>query len=87
MKTELDSRATARYVTTDDLLRKSPPLARWRPAVGIAPRLSDAELVTLAMMQAMSWGRPPSESLTWPTTGAEGDAGRADVETGRRGPP
>src|SRR4051812_6169137 len=25
----------------------------WRPAIGIAPQLSDAELVTLAMMQAM----------------------------------
>jgi hypothetical protein len=26
--------------------------APWRPPVGIAPRLSDAELVTLAVMQA-----------------------------------
>jgi hypothetical protein len=28
-------------------------LAPWRPRVGIAPRLSDAELVTLAVMQAL----------------------------------
>ncbi|MET7695986.1 IS982 family transposase [Streptomyces sp. NPDC005483] len=53
MKTELDSLATALYVRTDDLLKASPHLAPWRPAVGITPKLSDAELVTLAMMQAM----------------------------------
>ncbi|MFH8379001.1 IS982 family transposase [Streptomyces cyaneofuscatus] len=53
MKTELDSLAIALYVRTDDLLKAAPHLAPWRPAVGIAPKLSDAELVTLAMMQAM----------------------------------
>lgn len=53
MTNNLDTLATALYVTTDDLLKSSPQLAPWRPAVGIAPRLSDAELVTLAMMQAM----------------------------------
>ncbi|MBB5937650.1 hypothetical protein FHS42_004731 [Streptomyces zagrosensis] len=53
MKTELDSLATALYVTTDDLLKELPHPAPWRPAIGIAPQLSDAELVTLAMMQAM----------------------------------
>lgn len=53
MKTELDSLATALCVKTDDLLKDSPHLAPWRPAVGIAPQLTDAELVTLAMMQAM----------------------------------
>lgn len=53
MKTELDTLATALYVKTDDLLKASPHLAPWRPAVGIAPQLTDAELVTLAMMQAM----------------------------------
>ncbi len=40
-------------MTTDDLLKERPDLAPWRPAVGIAPQLTDAELVTLAMMQAM----------------------------------
>ncbi|MGW9029038.1 IS982 family transposase, partial [Streptomyces sp. NPDC055722] len=34
MKTELDSLATALYVKTDDLLKASPHLAPWRPAVG-----------------------------------------------------
>ncbi|WP_030914389.1 IS982 family transposase [Streptosporangium amethystogenes] len=53
MKTELDSLTTALYVKTDDLLKGSPQFGPWRPAVGIAPQLSDAELVTLAMMQAM----------------------------------
>lgn len=53
MKTELDSLATALYVKSDDLLKDSPHLAPRRPAVGIAPLLSDAELVTLAMVQAM----------------------------------
>src|SRR5579863_6330157 len=38
---------------TDDLLKESPQLAPWRPAVGIDPKLSDAELVTLAVMQAL----------------------------------
>jgi hypothetical protein len=40
-------------VKTDDLLKDSPQLAPWRPAVGITPQLSDAELVTLSMMQAI----------------------------------
>jgi hypothetical protein len=53
VKTELDSLATALYVKTDDLLKDSPQFAPWRPAVGIAPKLTDAELVTVAMMQAI----------------------------------
>jgi Transposase DDE domain len=53
VKTDLDSLATALYVEADDLLKDSPRLAPWRPEVGIAPLLGDAELVTLAMMQAM----------------------------------
>ena len=53
MTTDLDTLATALYVRTDDLLKESPQLAPWRPAVGIDPKLSDAELVTLAVMQAL----------------------------------
>ncbi|GAA2463051.1 hypothetical protein GCM10010388_63670 [Streptomyces mauvecolor] len=49
----MDTLATALYVKTDELLKDSPHLAPWRPAVGIGPQLTDAELVTLAMMQAM----------------------------------
>jgi hypothetical protein len=53
VETNLDTLATALYVKTDDLLKRSPHLAPWRPRVGIAPRLSDAELVTLAVLQAL----------------------------------
>jgi Transposase DDE domain len=49
----LDTLATALYAVTDDLLKESPQLAPWRPAVGMSPQLSDAELVTLAVMQAL----------------------------------
>ena len=48
MDADLDTLATALYVTTDDLLKESPQLAPYRPEVGIDPKLSDAELVTLA---------------------------------------
>ena len=53
MTNALDTLATALYVKTDDLLKESPHLAPWRPKVGISPRLNDAELVTLAVMQAL----------------------------------
>jgi hypothetical protein len=49
----LDTLATALHATTDVLLKQRPDLAPWRPDVGIAPQLTDAELVTLAMMRAM----------------------------------
>jgi hypothetical protein len=39
---DLDTLATALYVTVDDLLQQAPHLAPWRPRVGIAPKLSDA---------------------------------------------
>jgi Transposase DDE domain len=50
---DLDTLATALYVTIDDLLQAAPELMPWRPVVGIMPKLSDAELVTLAVMQAL----------------------------------
>jgi hypothetical protein len=50
---DLDTLATARYVRTDDLLETWPEWPPWRPAIGIFPRISDAELVTLAVMQAL----------------------------------
>jgi hypothetical protein len=51
--TELDTLATALYAVTDDMLKESPHLAPLRPVVGISPQLSDAELVTLAVLQAL----------------------------------
>jgi hypothetical protein len=40
-------------VKIDELLQRAPQLAPWRPTIGITPKLSDAELVTLAVMQAL----------------------------------
>jgi hypothetical protein len=51
--TDLDTLATALYVKIDDRLKAQPDLAPERPAVGIAPVLSDAELLTLAVMGAL----------------------------------
>ncbi|MGW2068691.1 IS982 family transposase [Streptomyces sp. NPDC001953] len=53
MTNNLDTLATALYVKTDDLLKTSPHLAPYRPDVGIAPRLSDAELIMLSDIQAL----------------------------------
>jgi hypothetical protein len=51
--TDLDTLATALYVTTDDLLRAHPERVPARPRIGIVPRTSDAEMLTLAVMQAL----------------------------------
>ena len=53
MGPDLDTLATTVYVTVDDLLIQYPGWAPERPVVGIAPKLSDAELVTLAVIQAL----------------------------------
>lgn len=53
MDADLDTLATALYVTTDDLLAAHPERVPARPRVGIAPKITDAELLTLAVMQAL----------------------------------
>ena len=53
MDADLDTLATALYVTTDDLLAAHPERVPARPRVGIVPQISDAELLTLAVMQAL----------------------------------
>src|SRR5919199_299077 len=53
MDAELDTLALALYVKIDELLIAAPERVPWRPPVGIAPQISDAELVTLAVMQAL----------------------------------
>lgn len=53
MDADLDTLATAPYVTTDDLLKAHPEQVPRRPAVGIQPRATDAEIITLAVMQAL----------------------------------
>jgi len=53
MDTDLDTLAVALYVTADELLKAHPERLPLRPKVGFAPRISDAEIVTLSVMQAL----------------------------------
>jgi Transposase DDE domain len=50
---DIETLATALYVKIDDMLTDWPDLAPDRPAGGIAPALSDAELLTMAVMSAL----------------------------------
>jgi hypothetical protein len=50
---DLDTLATALYVRVDDLLNCHPEQKPARPKVGIEPKISDAELVTLSVMAAL----------------------------------
>jgi hypothetical protein len=50
---DLDTLATALYVKIDDGLKASPQLTPDRPAVGIAPKITDAELLTVAVLQVL----------------------------------
>jgi hypothetical protein len=50
---DLDTLATALYVKIDDELKASPELQRSRPKVGITPKFTDAEMITVAVMQAL----------------------------------
>src|SRR5512132_1079420 len=88
MNADLDTLVIARYVKIDDALQEAPELRPWRPAVGIAPKLTDAELLTLAVLQALlgyvfeaRWLRyartlwvPESQSYALSCGFAEGDA-------------
>ena len=53
MDTDLDTLATALYVTCDDLLVIRPEHAPYRPVSGFEPAITDAELITLAVMSAL----------------------------------
>ncbi|WP_413228351.1 hypothetical protein [Actinomyces trachealis] len=53
MDTGLEALATALYVTVDDLLKDHPEVLPPRPRVGIAAVTSDAEIITLAVVQAL----------------------------------
>lgn len=48
MDTDLETLATALHVTADDLLKAHPEIAPARPRTGIAPTITDAEVLTLA---------------------------------------
>ncbi len=72
MDADLDTLAPALYVTTGDLLRIAPQRAPWRPAIGFSPQNSDAELVTLAVMQQLV-------PLDQPSAGHESKGAHADT--------
>jgi hypothetical protein len=50
---DIETLATALYVKIDDLLKEHPELAAARPAGTIPPTVSDAELLTMAVMSAL----------------------------------
>jgi hypothetical protein len=68
MNPDLDTLVCALYVRIDDLLEANPQWAPERPAVGIAPRLSDAELVTLAVLQALLGLGSEARFVRWART-------------------
>jgi hypothetical protein len=50
---DLDTLATALYVRIDDELAASPQLSRYRPEVGIARKITDSELIMVAVLQVL----------------------------------
>nr|WP_222432417.1 IS982 family transposase [Leekyejoonella antrihumi] len=53
MDADLDTLATALYATADDLLTIHPERVPARPVIGFTPRICDAEMLTLAVLQAL----------------------------------
>ena len=53
MDADLDTLATALYARVDDTLKDHPELLPVRPRIGLQPKLSDAELITLAVLQVL----------------------------------
>ena len=53
MENDLNTLATALYLTTDDYLNTHPELLPTRPVSGYPPRISDAELIALAVMETL----------------------------------
>ncbi|MFD3504948.1 hypothetical protein ACFWWT_44785 [Streptomyces sp. NPDC058676] len=90
MTNDVDTLATALYATTDDMLKEHPDLAPWRPPVGNTPRLSDAELVTLATMQAIG-ARVLAQAPWWSRlgrkTGRSGTTASSRAATATLSPP
>ena len=72
MDADLDTLVTALYVKIDDALQAAPELRPWRPAVGIAPKLTDAELLTLAVLQALGGGVSEARWLRYARTHLRG---------------
>ena len=53
MHTDLDTLATALYVKIDDEVKAGPDITRRRPPVGITPKITDAELITLSVLEPL----------------------------------
>ena len=53
MDKNIETLATALYVKVDDMLISWPGLAPWRPAGSMPPTVSDAEVLTMAVMSAL----------------------------------
>ena len=53
MDNEIGTLAVALYVKVDDFVKDHPELAPERPAVGISPTVSDAELISMSVMGAL----------------------------------
>ena len=71
MHVDLDTLATALYCRIDDELKASPQLNPRRPKVGITPKITDAELITVSVMQVLlghhnesRWIRYARKSIT-----------------------
>lgn len=69
MHVDLDTLATALYVKIDDELKASPQLRRRRPRVGITPKITDAELITVAVLQVLLGYHEESRWLRYARTG------------------
>jgi hypothetical protein len=59
-------------VRIDDELKAHPEITRWQPAIGIAPHITDAELITLSVLQPLlgyhqeaRWVRHARKHLTY----------------------
>lgn len=53
MENDLNTLATALYVTCDDYLNNHPELLPARPSSGYQPRITDCELIVLAVMETL----------------------------------
>jgi hypothetical protein len=61
----IETLATALYVKIDDMLLAEPYLAPWRPEGSMAPTVSDAELLAMAVMSALLGFRPERRWLRY----------------------
>ena len=68
MDKNIETLATALYVKIDDLLLAEPGLGPWRPEGGMVPTVSDAELLTMAVMSALLGFRSERRWLRYAST-------------------